>query len=166
MPAKQTVGQTKQTKPLPKAGPETEEQQQPQAGAGVSKADLFNDTAPEEGFQAPLGQHMVILVGAEWKVDGEKESIEITYEIEDSADDENIGKEVKTWYNLFDKDGKPQRGAGFWKRDLELMGREPIAYEDLEDGLRLLADERLHCIINVKKNKEGYTNVFFSGLQE
>lgn len=153
-------------RPLPrKAGPEAEqEHEQDRRPPARSKADMFNNAEPETGFSVPLGPYVAHLVEATHDKDDttEKESVCFSYEV---AEGEQEGKTIKAWYNLFDKDGNPQRGAGFLKRDMELMGGPELVYDELSDQLASLVQERPLCNLLVKDNK-GYTNVFFQGLAQ
>jgi hypothetical protein len=154
------------TKPLPgRPGPSEDEQQeqQPQRQAR-SKAEMFNNAEPESGFNVPLGPYVAHLVDAQHEKDdtNEKESVKMSYEV---AEGEQEGKTINAWYNLFDKDGNPQRGSGFLKRDMALMGGPELDYDQLQSQLDELTAERPLCNLLVKDNK-GYTHGFCQGLAE
>ena len=160
--------------PLKKAGPETTNKRAKRevddddgddiGSAGKSKADLFDETKPNEGFGIPQGAYEALIVGAELKRDesSEKESIEMTYEVINHRDDELNGKTVKAWYNLFDKDGTPAKGGGFWKRDSAVIGYE-CKYADLEETLAGLVEDQVEVAITVKVNGQ-FTNIYLNGL--
>jgi len=160
--------------PLKKAGPETSakrvskrdvDDEGPDIGsAGKSKADLFDETKPNEGFGIPQGAYECLIVGAELKREEgtEKESIEMTYEVINHRDDELNGKTVKAWYNLFDKDGTPAKGGGFWKRDSAVIGYE-CKYADLEETLEQLVADQVEVAVTVKINGQ-FTNIYLNGL--
>ena len=133
-------------------------------GGGQSAANLFDDAKPEEGFGIPQGSYEAIIVGAELKKaeDLKKESIEMTFEVQNHRDDEMNGKTVKTWYNLIDKDGKAAKGMGFWKRDAEVLGY-PCKYAELEETLEQLVNDQVEVAITVKINGQ-FTNVYINGL--
>lgn len=167
MPVKSNVGAQRTTRQLPASGPAPGTEEEPLqgsvAGGGArSKADAFNDAAPESGFNIPAGQYIAHLTGAVKETEGEKESVKFSYEI---AEGEHESKGLAAWYNLFDKDGKPMRGMGFFKRDVELLGQEEIPYEELDDRLEDLASERLLCNISVKHNGQ-FVNVYLQGLAQ
>jgi len=162
--ANKPVGSVRQpASALPKPGPAKEEKEttsfeQPQE---ADRASLFDESKPESGFGVPPGDYVAILAAASHEKDGQKESIKFGYEI---AEGESEGKNLNAWYNLFDTEGKPQRGMGFFKRDMEVLGQAVPTYDELEDGLRALADERLRVIVTVKQNGQ-WTNLFLKGLE-
>jgi hypothetical protein len=151
------------SKPLPQRPgpsqqePEPEEQERPR-----SRADAFDDAEPESGIGIKPGSYAAHLVAASHEVDGQKESVKFQYEIYDGDEQ---GKTVSSWYNLFDKDGNQQRGIGFLKRDMEMMGQPPLNYKQLADQLQAVADERPLCNLTVKQNAQ-WTNIYLQGLAE
>lgn len=136
----------------------------PRRGAGVNKAALFNEAPVEAGFGVPPGQYIAYLVGADREAsdDSPKESVKFTYEV---AEGEFESKTISAWYNLFDKDGQLMRGGGFLKRDFEILEQPSLVYEELDNQLRNLADERIAVTITVKQNGQ-WTNVYLQGKTE
>lgn len=144
-------------------GPAPDEQEEGQGqSAPQSRADAFNNMQPEAGINLPPGQYTAHLVDASKEIDGQKEAVKITYEIYDG---EHQGETVPAWYNLFDKEGNSQRGIGFIKRDFGLLGQPELDYDNLEEQLQNLANERPLCNLTVKKNGQ-WTNIYLQGLAE
>lgn len=175
MPGKTVVGKSSQPaarQTLPKPGPSAEEEQDhQQTVASGGRGALFNETAAEEGFDMPLGTFRAYLTGAERSVALPKVAVKIEYEITQNEDEELNGKKLVGWYNFFDKNGAPQRGIGFWKKDCGLLERESPTLDEndeelegLDPFLRELTDERPLCVVIVKKNGQGYINLFLQGL--
>lgn len=156
--------------PLKKAGPAADEEAPKRTvkggGGGASKADLFDNAKPQEGFGVPQGQYEAIIVGAELQGDEktQKESIMLEYEIINARDEELNGKTLKAWYNLIDANGEAAKGLGFWKRDAAIIGYE-CAYDELEETLEQLVNDRIEVAVTVKINGQ-YTNVYLNGLSD
>jgi hypothetical protein len=163
---KRTVGGSK---PLPPSGPAGDEQEEPQTRRASSKADAFNSQASATGMSVPVGNYVGHIVAAKRTVEDEpsqKEFIKIDYEV---AEGEHEGKVVPAWYNLFNKEGVPQRGGEFFKRDVVTLGvreegKEPT-YEEIDQVLEEIADARPLCNFTCKLNN-GYYNIFLQGLAE
>lgn len=176
MPSRQPVGTAKTTssRALPKPGPEkgqAEEEQEQQPSGGRSRADLFRSAPKAEGFNFPVGQYTAILVECTALREGEKESLCFKYEVNDGG--EQDGKSVCAFYNFFDENGVQQRGMEFFKKDIETLEEDVNAFieayadstDAFDDRLRVLAEERKECVIEVKKSK-GYTNTYLQGLAQ
>lgn len=145
------------------AKPGPAEVEEDQSSEVKSKADAFNNASPEKGFGFPVGNYTAHLVEAIREFfDGAKESIKFTYTVYEG---EQEGKDVITWYNIFNVAGELQRGAGFFKRDMETLGQPAPDFEQIDEQLSALSSERLLCNITVK-TKDGFTNVFLQGLAE
>lgn len=180
MPAKQNSGASKTvtSRKLPAAGPAQEEQQEHEeqaASGGQSRADLFRNAAKAEGFNFPPGQYTAILNDCSVLRDGEKETVMWKYEVNDGG--EQDGKTVCAFYNFFNEDGEQQRGMEFFKKDIETLEEDVDAFvesycegsDSFDDRLRILAEERKECVIDVKQTKgqKGtFTNVYLQGLSQ
>lgn len=159
---KKPVGRPLPSRPGPAAEEQEQEHEQEQQQAPRSRADAFNDAKPETGFGVPPGPYQAHLVGAVREIDGQKESVKVSYEV---AEGEEEGKTINAWYNLFSKDGVPMKGAGFMKRDFEILGQPELDYDQLDEQLEALQAERLLCNLTVKQNGQ-WTNVYLQGLAE
>lgn len=168
MPIKQTIAKkpapASTARTLPKPGPsQIPEDENENTGGAISKEDAFDNAEPESGFSIPNGNYIANLVGA--KLDrsaAPKESVVFDYEIKEG---EAEGKTIKAWYNLFDKDGQPMKGMGFFKRDMEVLGQPSFKYAEIEEALQQLESERVEVNINVKQNGQ-WTNVYLQGLAQ
>jgi hypothetical protein len=171
MPAKTPIGKpaprpASTSRTLPKPGPtpvQQEEDEQQETGEVQSKEDAFDNAEPEVGFGIPNGGYRAHLVKC--VVDRQampKESVMFGYEI---AEGDFEGKQINSWYNLFDKEGKAMKGIGYFKRDCEVLGQPSFKLAEIDEAMQNLEQERLLCNINVKQNGQ-WTNVFLQGLAE
>lgn len=167
MPIKQPIGKTATARTLPKPGPtrvqEDEGVETTTVEGAVSKEDAFDNAEPETGFGGPVGNFAAHLVkcGVD-RTKSPKESVRFDYEIAEGDDE---GKAVVAWYNLFDKDGQPMRGIGFFKRDMEILGQPSFKLAEIDEVLQALEAERPLCNITGKQNGQFY-NIYLQGLAQ
>lgn len=169
MPIKQPIGnktQTQTKRTLPNPGPtrvQEEEEVETSTTGAISKEDAFNNAEPEAGFGGPVGNFPAHLVkcGVD-RSKAPKESVRFDYEI---AEGDEEGKAVVAWYNLFDKDGQPMKGIGYFKRDMEILGVPSFTLEQIDEVLQNLEAERPLCNITGKQNGQFY-NVYLQGLAQ
>ena len=119
------------------------------------------------GFDFKEGRWNMILTAAEFIENEKGTAVKVTYEGYDNEEEEVDGKEIRSYYSLIDAQNEVLKGAGIWKRDVQVLGYEgdDIKFKNLENLCEQITNDRHKVVVNVKRNGQ-YINVYLQGVAQ
>lgn len=141
---------------------ETEGQNQQQDNT-AKQADAFDSAS--SSLNIPPGKYEAIIVEAKLldmdPVKGRK--VFFKYEVCDEGDVK--GKSATQYYSILTPDGSAAKGLPIFKKDMEILGFPGIKFDQLEEALAALVDEKLGVSLEAKQNGQ-WLNVNIKGVVE
>jgi hypothetical protein len=141
---------------------QSEEQQQPE-DTTARQAEAFDSAS--SSLNIPPGKYEAIIVEAKLlDMDPQKgRKVFFKYEVCDEGDVK--GKSATQYYSILQPDGSAAKGLPIFKKDMEVLGFPGIKFDQLEEALAALVEEKVGVSLEAKQNGQ-WLNVNIKGVVE